>query len=167
MRLPTTLLVPPLLFLVLALAGAACFLLQGVLWLASVPFWLLRRGRTWITDHRAVVLYSAAAILAGTVFLYGVYNHGTELFPDVAPREIWVDLEFPSGTNLDAQDDLVRSLETRLGDTADRSSLLSVIAQVYGGAVKTRETFYKKGVFKSRRLPCTVISIGNLTVGER
>ncbi|MBW1841899.1 MAG: tetraacyldisaccharide 4'-kinase [Deltaproteobacteria bacterium] len=44
-------------------------------------------------------------------------------------------------------------------------SVLFAISKVYGGAVKLRETFYKKGIFRSRRLPCTVISVGNLTVG--
>ncbi|MFC1829679.1 tetraacyldisaccharide 4'-kinase [Thermodesulfobacteriota bacterium] len=44
-------------------------------------------------------------------------------------------------------------------------SALFAISRVYGGAVKLRETLYKNGIFRSRRLPCTVISVGNLTVG--
>jgi len=42
---------------------------------------------------------------------------------------------------------------------------LSMASKVYGGAVKLRRAFYKNAVFKSKRLPCPVISIGNLTVG--
>jgi len=42
---------------------------------------------------------------------------------------------------------------------------LSMASKVYGGAVKIRRDFYQKRVFKSKRLPCPVISIGNLTVG--
>lgn len=42
---------------------------------------------------------------------------------------------------------------------------LSVVSKVYGGAVKLREKFYQKGVFQSKRLPCMVISVGNLSVG--
>jgi tetraacyldisaccharide 4'-kinase len=35
----------------------------------------------------------------------------------------------------------------------------------YGLIVRLRETIYKKGLLQSKRLPCPVISIGNLTVG--
>ena len=35
----------------------------------------------------------------------------------------------------------------------------------YGGLVKLRKFLYKKGVLRSKRLPCMVISVGNLTVG--
>jgi len=44
-------------------------------------------------------------------------------------------------------------------------SLLSMVSKVYGGAVKLRRNFYKKAVFRSKRLPCSIISIGNITVG--
>jgi len=42
---------------------------------------------------------------------------------------------------------------------------LSMISKCYGGAVKLRRNFYKKTVLKSKRLPCSTISIGNITVG--
>ena len=42
---------------------------------------------------------------------------------------------------------------------------LSMASKVYGGAVKLRRIFYKKAVLKSKRLPCPIISIGNITVG--
>ncbi|MDH3568448.1 MAG: tetraacyldisaccharide 4'-kinase, partial [Desulfobacteraceae bacterium] len=35
----------------------------------------------------------------------------------------------------------------------------------YGWIVRLRETLYKKGLLQSKRLPCPVISIGNITVG--
>jgi tetraacyldisaccharide 4'-kinase len=42
---------------------------------------------------------------------------------------------------------------------------LSMASRVYGGAAKLRRTFYNSGVFKSKRLPCFIISIGNIVVG--
>ena len=42
---------------------------------------------------------------------------------------------------------------------------LSMVSKGYGGAVKLRRIFYKKAVLKSKRLPCPIISIGNITVG--
>ncbi len=44
-------------------------------------------------------------------------------------------------------------------------SFLFVISLLYGGVVKLREFFYKKKMLKSERLPCKVISVGNVTVG--
>ena len=43
-------------------------------------------------------------------------------------------------------------------------SLLFVLSLIYGGAVKTREAFYNRGVIRSKKLPCIVISIGNIKV---
>jgi tetraacyldisaccharide 4'-kinase len=43
--------------------------------------------------------------------------------------------------------------------------ILSVASTVYGGAVKLRRTFYNRGIFKSKRLPCFIISIGNIVAG--
>jgi len=42
---------------------------------------------------------------------------------------------------------------------------LFAISIGYGGIVRLRETLYKKGLLQSKRLPCPVISIGNLTIG--
>jgi len=45
------------------------------------------------------------------------------------------------------------------------ASILSAASALYGGAVKLRRTFYNRGVFKSKRLPCFIISIGNIVAG--
>ena len=44
-------------------------------------------------------------------------------------------------------------------------SFLFMLSLIYGSAVKTREAFYNRGVLRSKKLPCVVISIGNITVG--
>ena len=44
-------------------------------------------------------------------------------------------------------------------------SFLSAISICYGAMVQQRDTLYKKGLLQSKKLPCPVISIGNLTVG--
>ncbi|HUV50298.1 MAG TPA: tetraacyldisaccharide 4'-kinase [Anaerolineae bacterium] len=45
------------------------------------------------------------------------------------------------------------------------ASILFIISLAYGYAVKLREFCYKTGIVKSKKLPCAVISIGNITVG--
>jgi tetraacyldisaccharide 4'-kinase len=42
---------------------------------------------------------------------------------------------------------------------------LYLLSLPYGWAVRTRVLFYSLGLLKKRRLPCPVISVGNITVG--
>ncbi len=44
-------------------------------------------------------------------------------------------------------------------------SLLYSISIGYGGLLKLREALYKKGVLQTKKLPCPVVSVGNITVG--
>lgn len=44
-------------------------------------------------------------------------------------------------------------------------NFLMILSLGYGGAVKVRESLYKRGILRPERLPCPVISIGNLTLG--
>lgn len=43
--------------------------------------------------------------------------------------------------------------------------LLNLFSQIYALATNLRAFFYVAGLFKPRKLPCTVISIGNITAG--
>ncbi|MFC1811253.1 tetraacyldisaccharide 4'-kinase [Thermodesulfobacteriota bacterium] len=43
--------------------------------------------------------------------------------------------------------------------------VLFIISILYGYIVRWRESLYQKKIFRSKRLPCKVISVGNLTVG--
>jgi len=43
--------------------------------------------------------------------------------------------------------------------------MLFIVSLVYGGLIKIRTEAYKQGIIKSKKLPCKVISIGNITVG--
>jgi tetraacyldisaccharide 4'-kinase len=45
------------------------------------------------------------------------------------------------------------------------SAFLSACSILYSGAVQLRSVLYSKGVIRSKRLPCMVISIGNITLG--
>ncbi len=45
------------------------------------------------------------------------------------------------------------------------STGLFVFSVIYGGGVRLREIGYAKGLFRSKRLPCKVVSVGNITVG--
>ena len=42
---------------------------------------------------------------------------------------------------------------------------LQALARLYGGGLAVRSGLYATGIFRTRRLPCPVISVGNLTLG--
>jgi tetraacyldisaccharide 4'-kinase len=44
-------------------------------------------------------------------------------------------------------------------------AFLYALSLVYGAAVRIRLTAYAKGVFRTKRLPCRVISVGNISLG--
>jgi tetraacyldisaccharide 4'-kinase len=44
-------------------------------------------------------------------------------------------------------------------------ALLYGLSLIYGAAVRARHLLYNSGILKTKRLPCKVISVGNITVG--
>jgi tetraacyldisaccharide 4'-kinase len=63
---------------------------------------------------------------------------------------------------------LRRSVESILGGKDDDSRLaesLRRVSLVYGGLLRLRSGMYRKGVLRSRRLSCRVVSVGNITAG--
>jgi multidrug efflux pump subunit AcrB len=107
----------------LALAvGAVAFAAQGVAWLVWT---VLPLGRPYVTDRRSGVLWSTGAILVGTAVAYGALGRGMEFFPETDPREIWIDVEAPSGTGLDTSDEIVERIEERVADTPDTDNRIA------------------------------------------
>lgn len=53
------------------------------------------------------------------------------------------------------------------GEPGDRlfSCLLSAASRLYAAAVKLRGASYDQGIIQARKLPCRVISVGNITAG--
>lgn len=78
-----------------------------------------RESLRWALGHRALVLGGTFAFFVSVVLFYGAFNHGTELFPETDPRQIWASIETPPGTRLEQTDAIVRELERRLGDLPD------------------------------------------------
>jgi multidrug efflux pump len=104
--------------ILMRLAGLA-FVLQGGVWLIGGAGRLLLGWRPSLTDRRAGTLWTMGAILVGTFVVYYFAGRGVEFFPEVDPREIWIDVEVPSGSNLDTSDAIVTELEARTRDTSD------------------------------------------------
>ena len=99
--------------------GVLAFVLQGVFWF----LWsLIRRPFRWspyLTDHRSGWIWMMCAILVGTVGVYTQIGKGVELFPEVEPRQISIDVETTAGSSLDASDGVVRRIEELTTGTVD------------------------------------------------
>ena len=78
-----------------------------------------RESLDWALGHRAVVLGGTLGLFVVVLLIFGKFNHGTELFPETDPRQIWASVETPPGTRLEQTDAIVRELERRLGDLPD------------------------------------------------
>ncbi len=105
--------------------GGAAFGLQGFLWL---NWSWLRRLQGWspyVTDRRSGVIYTMGAILAMTMYAYSLWGQGVELFPEMDPRQIFVDVEAPSGATLETSNDLVDRIEGLTTQTKDRRYTLA------------------------------------------
>jgi multidrug efflux pump subunit AcrB len=88
----------------------------------------------WALAHRAVMMGGAAGALVLTVALFVRFNAGIEFFPEnVPPRQVWVDVELPVGTHVEATDTIVRRLEQELQAVPGRADWESTVATVGGG----------------------------------
>ncbi len=103
----------------LGAVGVFAFAAQGVLWLG----WSLGRrlvgAGPYLTDHRSGVIWSMCAILVGTAAIYMQAGKGVELFPEVEPRQISVDVSAPAGSSLEASDAIVERIESLTTGTTD------------------------------------------------
>jgi multidrug efflux pump subunit AcrB len=80
---------------------------------------LYERTLRWAIGHRYLSAGLGLASLVGSVWAYGMLNHGTEFFPDVEPDRATVTVNAPDGTDLEATDRLVRRVETVLAAQAN------------------------------------------------
>jgi multidrug efflux pump subunit AcrB len=133
----------------LAAVAAGAYALQGLLWIAWT---LIRRFTGWpayLSDRRSLVVYSMGSILVLTIAAYGVVGKGIEFFPEIEPRQILVEVEAPSGTNLETSDGIVSRLEELTRNTSD---LLYAVANVGSTGVSVSEPALGGGVSNRSRL---------------
>lgn len=54
-----------------------------------------RDSLTWALDHRGAILGGTVGLFVVVVLIFAGFNHGTELFPETDPRQIWASVETP------------------------------------------------------------------------
>ncbi len=88
----------------------------------------------WALGHRLTSMAATFVILIITVVLFGQFNSGVEFFPeDIPPKQVWIDVETPVGTQVEFTDSIVRTLEAEVVNIEGYSDAESGVATVGGG----------------------------------
>jgi multidrug efflux pump subunit AcrB len=97
------------------------------------------RQLRWALDHRWTVLGGAAAafilVWPGYIALNATgLGPGVEYFPeDIPPKQVFVDIDLPVGSRVEATNAILARIEEELGDVPGRSDWESVVS-IAGGA---------------------------------
>ncbi|MBN2054143.1 efflux RND transporter permease subunit [bacterium] len=101
----------------------------------------------WALRHRALTLVSVVVMLIITVMAYSVLNHGLEFFPNVEPSNLYVEIEAPSGVNLESSDAITRTVEERVASAPDLESYVATVGASGGsGAIPGGSVTHKSRV---------------------
>ena len=84
----------------------------------------------WTLRNRRKSLGLVALSFLGMLAVFIVFSQGVELFPTMEPRQIFVDVEAPLGTRLEASDKIVREVEQRIKETPDMNVYVADIGKV-------------------------------------
>jgi multidrug efflux pump len=74
---------------------------------------------TWSLNHRFPVILGMNLILVGIFLLFGKFNAGVELFPDIEPKYATVNIDAPSGTRIEMTDHYADIVEKQVVECAD------------------------------------------------
>ncbi len=71
------------------------------------------------TNIRLRVLATSFLSLIFIINIYGMFGHGVEFFPSVDPERVFVNIESPTGTNIEASNRIAQNIEHQLSKFAD------------------------------------------------
>jgi multidrug efflux pump len=84
----------------------------------------------WALSHRAITLGGMFVLLLTVFGLFGKFNAGVELFPDMDPTFAYVNLEAPSGTRVELSDSYAAQAEAKVAEVPE---LKAYVADVGSG----------------------------------
>ena len=96
--------------------------------------------------HRFPVLGVMFGSLFFVLFLFGIFNAGVELFPDVEPKIATVNIDAPSGTRIEATDSYAMTIEDLMADVPDLKAFATSVGtpidqQSAGGSLPSHQGF--------------------------
>ena len=84
----------------------------------------------WALRHRGLTLLGMLVLLVVVFMLFGRFNAGVELFPDVEPTYAYVGIEAPSGTRIEQTDTYCDQIEPYVSEVPE---LLAYVTEVGTG----------------------------------
>ena len=90
---------------------------------------------TWALGHRLRVLLGISLLLVVVFFLFGLFNAGVELFPDVDPTVAYVSIEAPSGTRIEVSDVYTQQVEQKVAEVGDLKAFTGQVGAAAGGGL--------------------------------
>lgn len=89
----------------------------------------------WALRHKVLVQVGMAVALVVVMILFGMFNAGVELFPDVEPRVAYVSVEAPSGTRVDVSDSYTKAIEKVVAEVPDLKAFSAQVGAESGGGL--------------------------------
>ncbi len=74
---------------------------------------------SWALGHRFVVMVSMNVIFVGMFVAFGAFNAGVELFPDIDPQYVNVNIDAPSGTRIELTDAYATQIEQYVAEVPE------------------------------------------------
>jgi CzcA family heavy metal efflux pump len=79
----------------------------------------------WTMHHRKISIALMFILLFVVFFLYGSFNNGVEFFPSIEPRFASISISTPTGTNIEATNQLTKDIETKIPVEKDLDNIIS------------------------------------------
>jgi multidrug efflux pump len=129
-----------------ALSWTMLIVLGVALWLSNkyvldpVGDWWQMKGLPWVLDryentlewslsHPIATIGIAVGVLISSFVVFAFFNHGVEFFPeDIPPKQIYVQVEAPVGTNVDYTNKLVKQMADEVGTVPHPEDVESVVS---------------------------------------
>ena len=71
------------------------------------------------TNSRLKVISSTVLLLIMIILVYREFDHGVEFFPSIEPPRVYINIESPTGTNIDMSNKIAKMMEKKLLPYAD------------------------------------------------
>jgi multidrug efflux pump subunit AcrB len=87
----------------------------------------------WALGHRALVLGGVTLLFVVVVLLFGRFNAGVELFPDIDPQVAQVQIKAPSGTRIEVSDAYAAEVEKQVAQVGDLVAYSTQVGAAFAG----------------------------------
>jgi multidrug efflux pump subunit AcrB len=87
----------------------------------------------WTLGHRGITMGAMSGILVASFVLFGMFNAGVELFPDVDPTYAYVRVNAPSGTRLEVSDGYTQDIESKVKELPDLKAYVTEVGAAAAG----------------------------------